>query len=128
MGHTLLTILTPSTIAAYTGAGYWGDETIYRLTARQVRTVPGAFAVRDRRRRLTYAALVEAADRLAAGLAGHGITAGPACRRVAAEPGGDCRRAARLLAQRLCLLSVTAPRPHGWRRRCPGRPHARRRA
>ena len=76
MGNTLLTLLNPSTIAAYTAAGYWGDETIYRLTARQVRTVPGAFAVRDRRRRLTYAALVEAADRLAAGLAGHGIRPG----------------------------------------------------
>src|SRR6516225_5046245 len=76
MGNTLLTLLNPSTTAAYTAAGYWGDETIYRLTARQVRTVPGAFAVRDRRRRLTYAALVEAADRLAAGLAGHGIRPG----------------------------------------------------
>jgi len=76
MGNTLLTLLNPSTIAAYTAAGYWGDETIYRLTARQLRTVPGAFAVRDRRRRLTYAALVEAADRLAAGLAGHGIRPG----------------------------------------------------
>src|SRR6516164_10522055 len=76
MGNTLLTLLNPSTIAAYTAAGYWGDETIYRLTARQVRTVPGAFAVRDRRRRLTYAALVEAADRRAAGLAGHGIRPG----------------------------------------------------
>ena len=76
MGNTLLTLLNQSTIAAYTAAGFWGDETIYRLAARQVRTVPGAFAVRDRRRRLTYAALVEAADRLAAGLAGHGIRPG----------------------------------------------------
>ena len=32
--------------------------------------------VRDRYRRLTYAALVDAADRLAASLAGHGITSG----------------------------------------------------
>ena len=76
MGNTLLTLLNPSTISAYTAAGFWGDETIYRLAARQVRTVPGAFAVRARRRRLTYAALVEAADRLAAGLAGHGIRPG----------------------------------------------------
>jgi len=37
---------------------------------------PGTFAVRDRYRRLTYAALVDAADRLAASLAGHGITSG----------------------------------------------------
>ena len=72
----LLTLLNRSALAAYTAAGFWRDETIYRLAARQVRTVPGAFAVRDRRRRLTYAALVEAADRLAAGLAGHGIRPG----------------------------------------------------
>src|SRR6516162_4200569 len=76
MGNTLVTLLNPSTIAAYTAAGFWGDETIYRLTARQARTAPGAFAVRDRFRRLTYAALVDAADRLAANLAGHGIRSG----------------------------------------------------
>ena len=63
-------------VAAYTSAGFWGDETIYRLAARQARTTPGAFAVRDRHRRLTYAALVEAADRLAASLAGRGIGPG----------------------------------------------------
>ncbi len=63
-------------VAAYTEAGFWGEETIYRLAARQARTAPGAFAVRDRHRRLTYATLVEAADRLAAGLAGHGIRPG----------------------------------------------------
>jgi acyl-CoA synthetase len=72
----LPTRLNPSMVAAYTAAGFWGDETIYRLAARQARTIPGAFAVRDRYRRLTYAALVDAADRLAASLAGHGITSG----------------------------------------------------
>jgi acyl-CoA synthetase len=67
------TRLNPSMIAAYTAAGVWGDETIYRLAARQARTTPDAFALRDRHRRLTYAALVESADRLAASLAGRGI-------------------------------------------------------
>jgi acyl-CoA synthetase (AMP-forming)/AMP-acid ligase II len=76
MTNLLKTFLNPSTVAAYTAAGFWGDETIYGLAARQARTVPGAFAVRDRRRRLTYTALVEAADRLAAGLAGHGVRPG----------------------------------------------------
>ena len=37
---------------------------------------PDRFAVRDRHRRLTYAALVEAADRLAGHLAAHGVRAG----------------------------------------------------
>ena len=63
-------------VAAYTSAGFWGKETIYRLAAWQARSAPGAFAVRDRHRRLTYAALVEAADRLAASLAGRGIGPG----------------------------------------------------
>ena len=72
----MLTLLNAPMVAAYTAAGLWGDETIYRLAARQARTAPGAFAVRDRHRRLTYAALVDAADRLAANLAGHGIRPG----------------------------------------------------
>jgi acyl-CoA synthetase len=76
MTSVLPTLLNASAVAAYTAAGFWGEETIYRLAARQARTIPGAFAVRDRYRRLTYAALVDAADRLAASLAGHGIRLG----------------------------------------------------
>jgi acyl-CoA synthetase len=76
MGNALLTLLNSSMLATYTAAGFWRDETIYHLTARQARTTPGAFAVRDRHRRLTYATLVKAADRLAAGLAGYGIRPG----------------------------------------------------
>jgi acyl-CoA synthetase (AMP-forming)/AMP-acid ligase II len=76
MTNVLPTRLNPSTLAAYTAAGFWGDETIYRLAKRQARTAPVAFAVRDRHRRLTYAALVDAADRLAARLAGRGIRSG----------------------------------------------------
>jgi acyl-CoA synthetase (AMP-forming)/AMP-acid ligase II len=72
----LLTPLNAPVLAAYTAAGLWGDETIYHLTARHARTTPHAFAVRDRRRRLSYAELVAAADRLAAHLAGHGIRPG----------------------------------------------------
>jgi len=76
MTNVLSTSPNPSTVAAYTAAGLWGDETIYHLAARQARTAPGAFAVRDRHQRLTYAAVVDAADRLAAGLAGCGIRPG----------------------------------------------------
>ena len=46
------------------------------LAARHARATPQAFAVRDRHRRLSYAELVAAADRLAAHLAGHGIRPG----------------------------------------------------
>ncbi|HEX3414305.1 MAG TPA: class I adenylate-forming enzyme family protein [Stellaceae bacterium] len=73
---TLLTLLNARTLAAYTEAGFWGTETIYQLAARHARAVPDAFAVRDRHRRLNYAELVEAADHLAAHLAGSGLREG----------------------------------------------------
>jgi acyl-CoA synthetase (AMP-forming)/AMP-acid ligase II len=76
MANVLPTVLNASRLAAYTAAGFWGNETIYRLAARQARTTPGALAVRDRYRRMTYAGLVDAADRLAANLAGSGIQPG----------------------------------------------------
>jgi acyl-CoA synthetase len=76
VAHPSPTLLNPSTIAAYTDAGFWGDATIYHLAAQQARATPTAFAARDRHRRLTYAELIEAADRLAANLAGHGIAPG----------------------------------------------------
>jgi non-ribosomal peptide synthetase component E (peptide arylation enzyme) len=72
----LLTSLKAPTAAAYIAAGFWGDETIYHLTARHARTTPQACAVRDRHRRLSYAELTAAADRLAAHLASHGIRPG----------------------------------------------------
>src|SRR5712691_5726074 len=76
MTGPLLTLLNARDLAAYTAAGYWGEETLYAIAARHARATPDAFAVRDRHRRLTYRELVEAADRLAASLAGHGIRAG----------------------------------------------------
>jgi acyl-CoA synthetase len=72
----LLTLLNAPTIAAYTAAGFWADQTIYQLVAGHARARPAAFAVRDRHRRLTYAGLVAAADRLAAHLAGSGLRRG----------------------------------------------------
>jgi len=72
----LLTSLSALALAGYTAAGFWGDETIYRLAARHARTTPKARAVRDRHHRLSYAELVAAADRLAAHLASHGIRPG----------------------------------------------------
>jgi acyl-CoA synthetase (AMP-forming)/AMP-acid ligase II len=76
MTGRLLTLLNAPTLAAYTAAGLWGDETIYATAARHARAIPAAFAVRDRHRRLTYPALIEAADRLAASLAGNGVRYG----------------------------------------------------
>ena len=72
----LLTLLSAPAVAAYTAANFWGDETIYCLLARHARATPQAYAVRDHHRRLSYAELVAAADRLAAHLAGQGIRPG----------------------------------------------------
>src|SRR4249920_551132 len=76
MTGPLLSLLNAPDLAAYAAAGYWGEETLYGVAAGHARATPQAFAVRDRHRRLTYRALVEAADRLAASLAGHGLRPG----------------------------------------------------
>jgi len=76
MTGALLTLLNAQSLAAYTAAGFWGDETLYAIAARHARSTPNRFAVRDRHRRLTYAALIEAANRLAGSLAGRGIRSG----------------------------------------------------
>ncbi len=76
MTGPLLTLLNAQSLAAYTASGYWGDETLYAVAARHARSTPNSFAVRDRHRRQTYAELVEAAARLAAGLAARGIRSG----------------------------------------------------
>ncbi|HVH75845.1 MAG TPA: class I adenylate-forming enzyme family protein [Stellaceae bacterium] len=76
MSSPILTLLNAPAIAAYTAAGFWGRQTIYALAARHARATPRAYAVRDRHRRLNYAELVAAADRLAAHLAGNGLRPG----------------------------------------------------
>jgi acyl-CoA synthetase (AMP-forming)/AMP-acid ligase II len=76
MTGPLLTLLNARSLADFTASGYWGDETLYAVAVRQARASPHAFAVRDRYRRLTYAALVGVADLLAASLAGHGLSPG----------------------------------------------------
>lgn len=76
MTGPLLTLLNATALAAYTDAGYWGNETLYAIAVRHARQTPDRFAVRDRHRRFTYAALVEAADRLAGHLAAQGLRPG----------------------------------------------------
>jgi acyl-CoA synthetase len=76
MTGPLLTRLNAPDLAAYTAAGWWGTETLYMVAARQAQATPEAFAVRDRNRRLTYRELIDAAGRLAAYLAGHGMRPG----------------------------------------------------
>jgi len=76
MTGPLLTLLNAQSLAAYTASSYWCDETLYAIAARHARSTPNRLAVRDHHRRLTYTELIEAANRLAAGLAAHGIRSG----------------------------------------------------
>ena len=76
MTGPLLTLLNAPDLAAYRASGYWGEETLYALALGHARATPDAFAVRDHQRRLTYRALIDAADRLAASLAGQGLRPG----------------------------------------------------
>src|SRR5436190_15221931 len=91
----LLTLLNARDLAAYTAAGYWGSETLYATARRHAEATPDAFAVRDRTRRLSYRALIAAADRLAAHLAGAGLRAGE---RVALWAASRVETAVTLLA------------------------------
>jgi acyl-CoA synthetase len=74
--NTILTRLSADLIRKYEAEGFWGRDTIYALVRGHAERAPDAFAVRDRFRRLTYRQLLEAADALAADLAGHGVRAG----------------------------------------------------
>jgi acyl-CoA synthetase len=74
--NTVLTLLSAERMAAFYKAGFWRDETIYMAARRHAQAAPHAHSVRDGRRRLTYAELIAAADRLAASLRAAGVRAG----------------------------------------------------
>jgi acyl-CoA synthetase len=74
--NTILTRLSAELIQQYEAAGFWRGDTIYGLVRWHAHHAPDSFAVRDRFRRITYRRLLEAADALAADLAGHGVLPG----------------------------------------------------
>ena len=74
--NTILTRLSAELIQQYEAAGFWRGDTIYGLVRWHAHRAPDSFAVRDRFRRITYRRLLEAADALAADLAGHGVLPG----------------------------------------------------
>ncbi len=74
--NTILTRLSAELIAKYESEGFWRGDTIYSLARWNAEHKPDSFAVRDRFRRLTYRQLLDAADALAADLAGRGVRAG----------------------------------------------------
>ena len=76
MTNTLLTLLSAELIKQYYAAGHWRDDTMYSLVRDHARRTPQKPALRDRFRRVGYAALIEAADVLAADLAARGVKPG----------------------------------------------------
>ncbi len=76
MTNVLLTTLNTRQALSFRAAGHWGDDSIYTYVARHAEKTPTAYAVRDRVRRVTYADLIDAADRLAASLHASGLLAG----------------------------------------------------
>jgi acyl-CoA synthetase len=75
MASAILSLQSAEAVARHTAAGGWRDETIYDLARRHAARTPDAFAVRDRRQRLTYGELIVAADALAGDLAHRGVRA-----------------------------------------------------
>jgi len=76
MSNTLLTTLDRARLRVSYESGFWRDETIYALAAARARREPGAPALRDAHRRVTYGELVAAADLLAAQLREAGLRRG----------------------------------------------------
>ena len=73
---TILTLHDPQTARAFYAAGYWHGDTMYALAHRHAAARPGAWALRDGQRRLTWKELVQWADALAADLHGAGLRRG----------------------------------------------------
>lgn len=76
MKNTTLTMLSGTQIAEFYAGGFWQDKTIYMSASAHAMARPGAWAIRDRDRRLTFAELIGAADRLAAELHDSGVRPG----------------------------------------------------
>lgn len=74
--NTMLTLLSGAQLRAFYEARHWQQHTVYARVAEHSRRTPEKVAVRERERVTTYAELVDAADRLAAALAGAGLRRG----------------------------------------------------
>ena len=76
MTNTILTLHDPEAARHYYAAGLWREETLYTLLARHAARRPAAFALRDGRRRLTWAELQTIVDAVAADLDAAGLKRG----------------------------------------------------
>src|SRR5436190_6118409 len=76
MTNTILTLHDPEVARRYYAAGLWREDTLYTLLARHAARRPAAFALRDSRRRLTWAELQVMVDAVAADLEEAGLKRG----------------------------------------------------
>ncbi|MGQ0522097.1 MAG: class I adenylate-forming enzyme family protein [Betaproteobacteria bacterium] len=73
---TILTLHDPRTAQRYYEAGLWRDETLYSLVRRHADERPKAWALRDRRNRITWSQLANWIDALAAEMHQAGLRRG----------------------------------------------------
>jgi acyl-CoA synthetase (AMP-forming)/AMP-acid ligase II len=76
MTNTLLTLHDPEAARRYYDEGLWREDTLYTLLAQHAAQRPDAFALRDSRKRLTWAELKAIVDAVAADLDGAGLKRG----------------------------------------------------
>lgn len=76
MTSTILSLISADDIRSFHEQGFWRNQTIYAVARSHADHTPDKPAIRDRFRRLSYGALVAAADAFAAELDGRGIRAG----------------------------------------------------
>src|SRR5437868_14474649 len=76
MTNTILTLHDPEAARRYYAAGLWREDTLYTLLAQHAARRPAAFALRDGRRRLTWAELQAIVDAVAADLDAAGLKRG----------------------------------------------------
>jgi acyl-CoA synthetase len=74
--NTLLTLHDPAVARRHYEAGVWRDDTFYTLLRRHAAERPRGWALRDARRRLTWAELLAWADAVAADLREAGVRRG----------------------------------------------------
>lgn len=76
MTNTLLTLHDPAAARRYYAGGLWRDDTFYALLRRHAAARPNDFALRDGAKRLTWAALAQWVDAVAADLDAAGLKRG----------------------------------------------------
>ena len=74
--NPILTLHDPARARAYYGAGLWRDDTFYSLLAKHAGNRPGALALRDSSRALTWEQVRRWVDGCAAGLEAAGVESG----------------------------------------------------